>query len=1230
MRNALSQLLALGPELAAFILTSPLLNRLGPGASSQSTIPSPNLDLSQLGRVALGGDFDTISSYTYTGQSETAQSANGSQSLLTTFPNGMLQSLATADAYIEALCPFTANGTLQGVVVGGNFTSLGGVQAQGIALYDPNTTQITPLPGLSGKVSAVYCDADSGTVYVGGSFTGGNSTNAIAWTQGWTNLPFQGFNGPVSSIAKNAAGNIVFGGQFDGVGNATIPKDPDAQTINIASGNITAAGTTTTDGYNNATNIVCKTGQEDGPGNTWLLADHTPGYWQGMYAFGFNPTKLRLYNTKIDGRGTKTFYFEDVNSGGILNMTYLDPTGRNNSCSSTCPLPQDNSTYQDFHFSPSVGMNAFRIQIVDWYGPGGGLAGIELFQNDIYSFAVNDFNEPQCDSVSQGSQSTFSGPWNVTHNGGQSSSDYLSAVLTNASQVNSYTQVVFIPDLRQSGNYSITMYTPGCLQDSSCNTRGQVNVTGTMTSNDPAYTTTLYQTNDYDKFDQIYYGYVDAETPNFRPSVTLTPVAGQSLPLTVVAQRVRFEIVTTTGGLNGLFEYNPNMATVDTDFSASAIDSAGAGLASNADIIAVATYKAQLIVAGNFSGSGISNVMSVGANATSLPGGGLDQPVSCVYQNGSTIYMGGNFTSTVDKSVTGLNGLAVYDAAGNKWSALGAGVGGTVYDIVPLSLNITGDTPESCLTVSGDFTSVNAFGGSKTVNATGFAVWVLGRNNWLQNIPAAQISVSGKLITSTSVPGFSTLYGGRITTQRLGLGGAVELVGSGQPTLQGLGVQINPPASSASTSTKRALGALGSTGQQNATGVYQGLFYGMNGFNITALGGSFSATASDGSTVQNLLFINNTQSNQTTSGVKGLDSSSIVISMDFINTFLFAGGAIKGTIDGNEANGLAVVDLATGIFVSPHPPALAGSSVVVNAVAAQPSSSAVYVGGQFSSAGSLPCPSLCYYDVNARQWNSPASGLTGTVNRMVWTSNTQLVIAGNLTVGGNTTTMATYDSNAQTYQQFPGASTLPGPIQVLAPADSQYGSWFAAGTATNNGSTYLAKYSDNAWTLIAGLGAGSAIRGLQLLSLTSDHDDSDLVASNSALLLTGNVNVPSFGNASAVIFNGTEYQPFALSSKSDGTPGTIAAIFVSNPQNLLMAGAAAAGSLSVGLVVLVGFVISLACTVLVLAVLLILERRRQRREWSTRQDFNRTRNVSRVPPEELLNTMGYKGAAPKV
>ena len=1228
MRNLLSQLLAVGPELAAFILTAPLLTSRGAYALTPVAAPSPNLDLSDLGRVAVGGDFDSISLFDYYGQTENVLNTNGSQSLLTRYPDGSWDSLGLSDAYIESMCPFVRNGKLQGVVLGGNFTSIEGVEARSAALWDPSTNSIAPLPGINGKVNTLYCDNESGTVYVGGLFTAGNSTNAIAWTTGWTNLPFTGFNGEVNSITKDNAGNIVFGGSFTGLGsvsntNNSAPIKSNAQVVNLSGGNIGATGTTNMAGFDNPRNIICKTGQ-DGPGNTWLLADNTGGWWQGLFSFGFNPTKLRLYNTKYQGRGTKSFYFENLDNGGVLNLNYIDVDGQNRSCSNPCPLPQNNSTYQDFYMVPSVGMGQFRIFITEWYGAGGGLAGIEMFQEDLYSFAVNAFNEPKCDGLSTRSSSAITpqtGFWQRMPNLGKTSSDYLSATITSESQLSQNPSVVFAPNIQQSGNYSVLVYTPGCLLDGTCATRGTVELTGSMTAAGPPTTTTITQTNDYDKFDQVYYGFVDVGSASFSPSVTLTPIAGQPLPQTIVAQRVRFDLVNSTGGLNGLFEYNPNKANVGNDFSNSAINVAGTKLDTGAMMNSVVSLNSRIYVAGKFSGNGMSNVMSISGSSKSLAKGGLNADVNHMFLDGSTLYMGGNFTTTQDNSVKGLNNVCAYDTSNDGWIALGAGVNGVVWDIVPLTLNITAGNVEDCITVNGDFTSVNAFGGNKAFDTEGFAVWVPSKKNWLNNIPNADV-ITGKLLTETSVPGMQfPLYAGQITSQGLSLSGVAELFGSGTPFLTSLGIKIKPSTTSSSSNSKRAIDP-----NQNFDGVYTGHFYEDNNKNVTVLGGHFSATASDGSTVQNLVFISG--GNSKVSGVTELNSDSIIAAMDVQNNLLFAGGSLSGKVDGNALNGLVVYDLNNLKIASPQPPALVGNNVVVNAVATQPGGTAVYVGGNFDSAGSLPCAALCVYDTSTQQWNSAALDLSGTITSMTWSSNRELFIAGDLKIGGKKTTMATYDSKKQVFTPYTGASNLPGGITALTPASSNYDEWWAAGTSSNGNSAYLSKFSNNQWTSVRGLGQGTTIRGVQILSLTSDHGNTNLVSSSEILMITGNINVPSFGNASAVLYNGTDFQPFILTNKDNGSQGSLASIFVSNPQGLMQMGG---GGLAVGFVVLIGLAIALALIFLIVVAGILMERQRRRREGYVPMQIDKHTNMQRIPPEKLFgNLNGDKPDTPLV
>lgn len=1132
--RCLSRPLALGSTFA-ILLSSAF-------ARNFTSAPSPNIDLSGLGRVALAGDFDSISLYTYQGQTQNANFANGSQYLFSQYPDGSFQGLALADAFITTMCPFVSNGVLQGIVVGGNFTSLGGVPAQGIALWNPNTTSITPLNGLSGSVSAVYCDDESSRVYVGGTFTGGNSTNAIAWSTGWTNLPFAGFNGPVTSITKSSNGSIIFGGSFDGLGNTTTPTNKDVQVINLSAGNITSGASTQTSGFSDPRNIICQTG-DDSAGNAWLLEDNTPGFWRGSFGFGFNPTKLRLYNTNQDGRGTKTWRFTAFPINGIMNFTYTDENGKFASCTANCPLPQGNTSYQDFHFVNSVGMNDFRIDISAWYGAGGGLSGIELFQDDIYAFAISDFNEPRCDSVSTtGANSTATGPWVQTPSGG-STSDYLTATL-NGSVAAASAQVVFMPDIKQSGNYSITLYTPGCLQDDTCSSRGIVNVTGSMTTEKGSVATTLYQTNYYDKYDQIYYGYVDAASESFRPEVTLTPVAGQNTPLTVVAQRIRFELVTSTGGLNGLYDYDPNVATVNTDFSASKIDSAAMSLDTSAKINALAVYKDVTYVAGNFSNGDIHNIFSIGSeNATSLPGAGLNSAVRTMYQNGSTIYVGGSFTDTVGTQTPGLSGIAAFSIDDNSWKALGAGVNGLVWAIVPLQLNITGADQEMVLAVSGDFTTVNAVGSNASYSADGFAAWVPSRGNWLHNLANATVALSGGLLAQTLVADYGQLLAGSLVASQIGMSDAVALSGSGRPTLSPLGISIS---ASQESSTKRKRATTG----QNVTGVATGYFYLDHGKNMTILGGHFTANSSAGSTINNLLIIDNTNGQNVIGLPNTVDADSTVLALEVRDTSLFAGGSITGTANGDDVNGLLVWDLSTNALAISQPAALAGNSVTVNAIAAQPGSSKVFVGGNFADAGSMSCPSFCMYDTSLGQWMPPASGLSGTINTMTWRSNNQLIVGGDITISGNRTKLALYDAKKQTFTDLGASANLPGAVTAMSPANPNYDAWWVAGTASN-GSSFLQKFDGTNWHSVTGLGSATAIRGLQVVSLTQKHQLSDLVPSNQVLLITGAIELPDHGNASAVLFNGTTFQPFILTTTANGGQGTLSGMFVQNPSNFL-------------------------------------------------------------------------------
>ena len=1115
-----------------------LLTSLAPvtSAITFTPIPSSNVDISNLGHIGLAGDFDGISLYQFQGQTENGFNTNGSQSLFSPFPNGGFATLASSDAAIRAMCSLVMEDGTNEVIVGGNFTSLGGINTPGAAMFNSNTSAITPLRGLSGQVSALLCDQDTSTVYVGGTLMGMNSTNAVAYvaSKGWTSLPFQGFNGPVTSITKASNGHIIFGGEFSALGNATGFSEPDQQVINIAGGTITSGSSTTTAGFSDPSNIVCKSDPTDGPGNTWLLADQTPGFFNAEFGFGFKPTKLRLWNTHQDGRGTKTWRFTASPIEGIMNFTYIDPaTGENASCTSQCPLTNDPSvTFQDFRFVNVIGMNGFRVDISDWYGNGGGLDGIELFEDDIFAYAVNTFNEPTCAGIQTASKATSTGPWTISPSL-QSGSGFLIATVASASP-----SVVFSPDIKQSGNYSVNMYTPGCIWDNSCATRGRVTINGTLSSDDSnsGFTTEIFQTNNFDKYDQIYFGYVEAASSSFRPSVTLAPSPGQNIQNhSVVAQRVGFTLISSSGGLNNLFEYDPSQSAIDpTSFTNSTIDKVGLSFGTASTVNTLATSGSTTFVGGNFSTNDFKNILSIdGTITSSMSGGGLNGEVITMLASNNTIFVGGQFTNTSTGGVFGISNIATYDVSTNSWGALGAGVNGPVLNIVPLEMNITNNVPETVITLTGDFSEILAFGSNSSIPVAGFAIWVPSHNNWLQNLDLNTPAIDGELTAAVDLPGGGSLLAGSLSSSQLGVNGVIGLTAG--PKLSPFPINIKSTQFS-SNLTKRA------TPAQNYTGVITGLFYETGGRNVTVLGGHFTAIGSNGSDINNLVFINGSNADTTTGVGSSLSSDSTILALAMQGDNLYAGGTLTGSVDGADVDGLIIYNLLTSTFAS-QPPALGGGSVSVNTISTKPSSGDVYVGGSFSSAGSLTCPGVCVFSSSLSQWDRPGANLGGTANAMLWTATDSLTVGGDLTLNGQSIPLVTYDAKALVWSEAEGAAAIPGPVTALTQANSDASQLWVSGTA-GNGSTFLMNYDGSNWQSSGyTLGAGSIIRGLQMLPLNTDHATSSLMSSSEVLMVTGALVLPGFGNASAALFNGTSYEPFILTSSSSNTGGSLSQIF---------------------------------------------------------------------------------------
>ncbi|KAJ4319481.1 hypothetical protein N0V94_003905 [Neodidymelliopsis sp. IMI 364377] len=1221
MRDSFASLLASrAGKLALSLLFTSSTNAL-----TFTPVPSPNLNLEALGRVAFAGDFDSLSIYQYEGQSQVNTGLTGA--LLSRYPNGVFAPINDTDADIKAMCTFTTNNQ-ERIMFAGNFTSVGDLATPGgVALLNPTTGKVDALDGLTGAVNTLYCDGNQ--VYLGGLFSGSNSSNAIIWKDDWLDLSFEGFNGAVHSIQKASNGNIIFGGEFNGLGgNATVATENNTQTIPISNANISAQTSSGLPGFTEPGDITCKGDfATTGSGSTWLLADRATGFWKAEFGFGFRPTSLRLYNTDYEGRGTKTFRYTALPDGGIMNLTYTDPsTGQPAFCDATCPLPEGNTTAQDFNFVNVVGMNAFRLDISDWYGNGAGLNGIQLFQDEMYSYAIQDFNEPgNCSSAgtTTQSESTSTGSWQVTPSH-DSSSQYLTTVLQGPEIATDAATVTFYPDIKQSGNYSVTIYTPGCLGDGTCGSRGRVNVTTQMSQDERDSGAVLWQTNNYDKYDEVYNGPIDIRS-GFRPSVTLRPASGQGpTPLTMVAQRVRFTLLkATSGNLNGLFEYTPGQALADIELSDSVINKAGASLAprEKAVIMSVVTENDNFYVAGNFTtDDGRNNIFAVGKDAkgpTALSGNGLDSQVMTMFHNDSTLYVGGNFTSTNDGKTTELNGVAAY--VNNQWKALGAGVEGVVLFLVPFSLNVTADIPEQVLAVSGFFGTVNAFGGNPSTEVNGLAIWVPSKNNWLHNLNSTSFSASGRLMAYADAGG-NRWFGGSITSGFLGASGAAELNSDDDDELSLRTFPIDIEAQHQQTPSRKR--AILDDDNLQTTGVRTGFFYKDNGNNKTILAGHFATDGTDGQNITNVLIIDGNDSDKITGFGEQVDANSTFVAVSVNNNVLYAGGVVTGTVDNKAITGIVAYDLSSNSFPNSQPPALSGRNVTVNAIAPRPQSNEVYVAGRFESAGLLSCPALCMWDAGNTQWRTPGNDFGGVVNALIWTSDTTLLIAGNLTSGENKTTVMTYDSSSSKFAEIAGANNLPGPVTALTIATRDGTEFWATGRSTDN-STYLQRFDGSKWTSVDNklFGEGTDIRGIQVLSLSKDHEQSDIIDRDQDLLLMGQINIAGFGTASGALFNGTTLIPFLLATTAQNTAGSLSSVFVENPNSFFRQ---SRKHLAVGFIVLIALAIALALTFLLVVIGIAIEWYRKRAQGYSPapQSYpDRLGNVGRVPPEQLFGTL---------
>jgi hypothetical protein len=257
---------------------------------------------------------------------------------------------------------------------------------------------------------------------------------------------------------------------------------------------------------------------------------------------------------------------------------------------------------------------------------------------------------------------------------------------------------------------------------------------------------------------------------------------------------------------------------------------------------------------------------------------------------------------------------------------------------------------------------------------------------------------------------------------------------------------------------------------------------------------------------------------------------------------------------------------------------------------------------------------------------------------MTWVDSTHLLVAGNLFVNGSQTLVTLYDAQNKffSYVASMAGAPLGGQIAGLTPGNTN-GSASWIGGATPNGAAFLSKYDGATWTNVTGqLGNGTVIKGLQIFTLTTPHDNTPLLDNSNALLVLGHIVFPNM-TASAALFNGTTFTPFLLTSTSTSIPGSAVSVTASNPLNFFSSGG---HHLAVGFIVLIGLALSLAVIFLLIAAGLLIRFLRRKRAGYVRAPTEKgaataeggpamlgsgdiaRENIRRIPPGQLFGSLG--------
>ncbi|RUS16566.1 cortical protein marker for cell polarity-domain-containing protein, partial [Endogone sp. FLAS-F59071] len=1238
--------------MARLLSLLPFFLAVGPTLATYMQIPSVNFTSFQ--QLGIAGQYGGISFYNDNLQTASLDFSRSSLLLQT---NGSFELVATTNpnGVIHAVCSLPRSsdptGSTVDIYIAGNFTSINSFPAANIAHYDPQTHQISALlTGLDGTVLTLYCDQTSDSVYAGGSFQGPvvdppqffNSLTTFGgsvavWKNGnWSGMPWKGFNGPVNTITYNPQQHtILFGGAFDGTTDGAFQYAPTSQPVNLNTRAYLAGGNSaTTSGLDDPASVICSSATDTDltagtNGSQWLLEDDIPGWWQINLQNPIIPALFRLRNSAFEGRGTQSFGILALPDDSFYNLSYIDPlTNTIQYCTTDCTLSNDTSIqYQDFMVAQPVSAQGIRIEINSWYGAGGGLASVQIFQTEVQVYAESDLNFPNCSGTPFQPSSNTTGTWQSTTLEGSYRPILVDTFLA-TDLATSMDGITFTPYLPEQGLYEVYMITPGCPEVSQCDERILVDILLNLAPNE-TFTVQLDQNTPTDRYDLLWNGYVAATQPGvFVPSVTLRPAHNATTTSTnvqLVADSVQFLKNSTTQSLSGVLEFSEANYTQNPSGGVS-WRALSEQLPFNAVVNTIDASSGDLYIGGRFTGSiDYNNIVKYTYTPTPklvpLPSGGVNGNVSIITLINGDLFVGGSFQSTIAGS-SAFNNIARFNLQDNSWHALESGVNGPVLTITPLT-GTTAQTAHPQVHISGNFTqliSASADGASEI--STGYAVWNMLTNTWQKSPPGLPFidgtaSAIMPYINSTNATHIvqSTYFAGKLS-------GAQNLQAFGLSSLDSGIVNdtsITPGLSPYPFFDPESLFA--TPANTTPFTVNAGAFWtdSRNGnASVTIVGGEFVITEG----VRDLALYEN----GTWTGLTGASWSGRVDSLAVYNDLLYIGGVFNLTVPNTSQNShsLVVYDLVNKTYAAlPDLFTSSGAPAQVNVIENRPDTTSIIVAGAFDKAGSLPCPGVCLLDTSSYQWSALGLGVQGTVMDLEFVGSS-LYIAGDLEVNNVSAHVAQYDFNAQTWSTLgpaTGTDAVPGPATAIT-YDISTGKTFVAGTSVNG--TYLSQYDGSKYILLTQeLGPSSTITQLFVVpatALNATDYNSNIVEKGAMLMVVGLLDIYGVGNVSAALFDGVSWYPYLVATGADGGPGVINSIFFKN----CCPNAGGQYFLPIPIVILISIAIALGLVFLIVLVALLILFIKRKREAQQNPQPRPEAYYGKPPrrPQSLLALLG--------